>query len=59
MSYNDCSFVREAYKDFEIREIHWQYTMSQGDTRIGKNRKDRDYDNKYTKTSNEVLILGI
>ena len=34
MSYNDCSFVREAYKDFDIREIHWQYTMGQGEKRI-------------------------
>lgn len=59
MSYNDCSFVREAYKDFDIREIHWQYTMGQGEKRIGKNRKERDYDNKNIKTSHEVLILNI
>lgn len=59
MSYNDCSFVREAYKDFEIREISWQYTMGQGETRIGKNRKERDYDNGNVKTSHEVLILNV
>jgi DNA adenine methylase len=59
MSYNDCSFVREAYKDFEIREISWQYTMGQGEKRIGKFRKERDYDNGNVKTSHEVLIMNI
>lgn len=58
MSYNDCSWVREAYKDFEIREIAWQYTMGQGETRIGKNRLERNYDNGNVKHSHELLILG-
>lgn len=58
MSYNDCSFIREAYKDFEIKEVHWQYTMGQGETRIGKNRIERDYDNGNVKTSHELLIIG-
>lgn len=58
LSYNDCSWVREAYKDFEIIEAHWQYTMGQGETRIGKNRTERDYDNDNVKTSHELLIVG-
>ena len=58
LSYNDCSFVREAYKDFDIHEVHWQYTMGQGETRIGKNRLERDYDNGNVKTSHELLIVG-
>ena len=58
LSYNDCSLVREAYKDFEIHEVEWQYTMGQGETRIGKNRSERDYDNGNVKTSHELLIIG-
>ncbi|GAA9840338.1 hypothetical protein VN0561_14790 [Helicobacter pylori] len=27
LSYNDCEFVRNAYKDFKILEPSWQYTM--------------------------------
>ena len=56
LSYNDCEFVREAYKDFKILEPKWQYTMGQGETRMGKNRIERgDTDN--TKQSHEVLIV--
>lgn len=58
LSYNDCSWVREAYKDFEIIEVEWQYTMGQGETRIGKNRLERNFDNDNKKTSHELLILN-
>ncbi|MHB9296683.1 putative DNA adenine methylase [Pillotina sp. SPG140] len=58
LSYNDCSWVREIYKDFKIIEVDWQYTMGQGETRIGKNRLKRDYDNDNIKTSHELLIIG-
>ena len=58
LSYNDCSWIREAYKDFEIVETSWQYTMGQGETRIGKNRLERGYDNENVKTSHELLIIG-
>jgi len=57
LSYNDCSWVREAYKDFEIYEVEWQYTMGQGETRIGKNRLERDYDNGNVKKSHELIIV--
>lgn len=56
LSYNDCKFVRENYKEFKILEPSWQYTMGQGETRIGKNRLDRgDRDN--IKKSHELLII--
>ena len=58
LSYNDCTWVREAYKNFKIVEISWQYTMGQGETRIGKNRLERNYDNENIKTSHELLIIG-
>lgn len=58
LSYNDCSYIREKYKDFNIIDIKWQYTMGQGETRIGKNRNERDYDNGNIKTSHELLIIG-
>ncbi len=58
LSYNDCSWVREAYKDFRIIEVSWQYTMGQGETRIGKNRKERGYDNGNVKSSHELIIIG-
>ena len=38
LSYNDCSTIREWYKDCEMIAPKWQYTFSQGDTRIGENR---------------------
>jgi Site-specific DNA methylase len=34
LSYNDCTQIREWYRDFEIKEVKWQYTMGQGETRI-------------------------
>ena len=58
LSYNDCTWVRETYKDFNIIEVAWQYTLGQGETRIGKNRQERDYDNGNVKKSHELLIIG-
>lgn len=56
LSYNDCDFVRQAYKNFDILEPQWQYTMGQGETRIGKNRIQRGDDNNIKK-SHELLII--
>ncbi len=58
LSYNDCTWIREAYKDFKVIEVVWQYTMGQGETRIGKNRLERNYDNDNIKSSHELLIIG-
>ena len=38
MSYNNCDYIRELYKKFKIINLEWQYTMGQGETRLGKNR---------------------
>ena len=55
LSYNDCTTIREWYKDFNISAPKWQYTFSQGDTRIGENRL-RDNNGSYIKHSHELLI---
>jgi len=55
LSYNDCSTVREWYKGFNMITPSWQYTFSQGDTRIGKNRKDNN-DSSHIKKSHEIII---
>lgn len=55
LSYNDCSTIREWYKDFNMIAPSWQYTFSQGDTRIGENRL-RDNNGSYIKHSHELLI---
>ena len=54
LSYNDCETVREIYRDYKIIEVAWQYTMGQGETRIGKNRKNDD--RGHIKKSHEILI---
>ena len=56
LSYNDCSTVREWYADYRIIEVRWQYTLGQGETRIGKNRLENSADG-YVKDSHELLIV--
>ena len=56
LSYNDCSAVRQMYADCRIVEVEWQYTLGQGETRIGKNRIENDADG-YVKDSHELLIV--
>lgn len=58
LSYNDCSTIREWYKDFPFTTPSWQYTLSQGDTRIGENRL-RDNNGSHVKKSHELLIYKI
>ena len=55
LSYNDCSTIKNEYKGFESISPSWQYTFSQGDTRIGENRT-RDNEGLYVKKSHELLI---
>ncbi len=55
LSYNDCSTIREWYKGFNMITPSWQYTFSQGDTRIGKNRKDKN-NGSHIKKSHEIII---
>lgn len=57
LSYNDCKEIREMYKNFKIIDVSWQYTMGQGETRIGKNRLEKD--SNHIKKSHEILITNI
>jgi len=56
LSYNNCPTIREYYKDFQQFFPSWQYTMGQGETRIGKNRKNGN--GNYIKESHEIIIFG-
>ena len=53
LSYNDCPTIREYYKEYEQYFPSWQYTMGQGEKRIGKYRKKI---NSNIKKSHEILI---
>jgi DNA adenine methylase len=55
LSYNDCSTIRKWYSGFNMITPEWQYTFSQGDTRIGKNRTENN-NGSYIKKSHELLI---
>jgi DNA adenine methylase len=52
LSYNDCEWVRENYKGFKFKFPEWAYSYGQGETRIGKNKKNND-----PKKSHEILII--
>jgi len=54
LSYNDCQTVRKWYAGFRIVEVEWQYTLGQGETRIGKNRTGNRAG--HVKSSHELLI---
>lgn len=54
LTYNDCPTIREWYSDYKQVYPAWQYTYGQGETRIGKNRKDG---NTHTKESHEIFII--
>lgn len=55
LSYNDCETIRQWYKEFQIVEVQWQYTLGQGETRIGKNRIENG--TGHVKRSHELLIV--
>ncbi|MEK6932715.1 MAG: DNA adenine methylase [Nanoarchaeota archaeon] len=56
LSYNDCPTIREWYKDFQIYSPSWQYTMGQGEKRIGKNRIENGSKTNI-KSSHELIIF--
>jgi DNA adenine methylase len=58
LSYNDCTTIRDWYKDFQYKTPSWQYTFSQGDTRIGENRL-KNNNGSHIKQSHELLIYNI
>lgn len=55
LSYNDCSTIRDWYKGYNMITPTWQYTFSQGDTRVGKNRIEKN-NGSHIKKSHEVII---
>ena len=57
LTYNDCPTIREWYKNFKQVYPKWQYTYGQGETRIGKNRKDAKKEDNI-KESHEIFIIG-
>lgn len=56
LSYNDCPTIREYYKEFQQFFPSWQYTMGQGETRIGKNRIENG--DNHIKDSHEIIIFS-
>ena len=54
LSYNNCQTIREYYKNFQQSFPSWQYTMGQGETRIGLNRKNGN--GNHIKESHEIII---
>jgi len=56
LSYTNCPTIREWYKEFQQFFPRWQYTMGQGETRIGKNRKANK--SNHIKHSHEIVIFG-
>ena len=55
LSYNNCETIREYYKEFEQVFPKWNYSMGNGETRIGKNRHESGITN--SKDSHEILII--
>ena len=55
LSYNNCETIREYYSEFEFYYPEWNYSMGNGETRIGKNREEMGITN--SKESHEILIV--
>ncbi|MHA1821170.1 MAG: DNA adenine methylase [Promethearchaeota archaeon] len=56
LTYNNCTPVREMYKDYKQYFPVWQYSYGQGETRIGKNRIRSNRLNNL-KESHEIIIV--
>jgi DNA adenine methylase len=54
LTYNNCSFIKDLYSDYTITYPIWHYTYGQGETRIGKNRKNKT----NIKESHEIFIIS-
>jgi DNA adenine methylase len=57
MTYNNCTAVREMYAGCKFEYPEWQYTYGQGETRIGKNRKNSEEESNK-KESHEIFIIN-
>lgn len=53
--YNNVPTIRNWYRDFRIIELPVRYTMGQGETRIGRNRRSRN--GNHTKRETELMII--
>ena len=58
LSYNNCAKGRDWYAEYEMDTPEWQYTFSQGDTRIGDNRR-QDNGGSHIKKSHELIIWSL
>lgn len=56
LSYNNCPTIKGYYKEFQQFFPSWQYTMGQGETRIGKNRIKNG--GNHIKESHEIIIFS-
>jgi len=56
ITYNNCSTIREWYKEYTFEFPEWQYTYGQGEKRIGKNRKEAKKEDNI-KDSHEIFIV--
>ena len=56
MSYNNCETIREYYKDFEFFFPEWNYSMGNGEKRVGKVRTEMNQ-GEIVKKSHEILIV--
>jgi len=56
LSYTNCPTTREWYKEFKKFFPRWQYTMGQGETRIGKNRRAKN--GNHIKNSHEMIVFN-
>ena len=56
LSYNNCPTIREYYNEYKQIFPKWQYTMGQGETRIGKNRIENGT-NGNVKESHEIIVF--
>jgi DNA adenine methylase len=56
LSYNNCETIREYYKEFNQTFPEWNYSMGNGEKRIGKNRSKMGISN--SKDSHEILITN-
>lgn len=54
-SYTNCKTIRDWYKQYKQSFPQWQYTMGQGETRIGKYRIEGNAN--HVKQSHEILIF--
>lgn len=54
LSYNNCETIRKYYSEFDQSFPQWNYSLGNGEIRIGKNRENMGIRN--SKESHEILI---